>query len=969
MIGQKIQHYEIISRLGAGGMGEVFLATDTKLGRKVALKFLPREFATDPERRRRLELEATSASSIDHPNILTIYEINDHDGQPFIAMAYVDGETLKERMARGRLTVEQAVRYGIQIASALGAAHAHGIIHRDVKPDNVLIGKDDRARLTDFGLAKMKETSGLTNRGATVGTVGYMSPEQAQGMPVDARSDVFSLGVILYEMFAGKAPFAAEHAAAALYSIVHETPAPLDQVDQNIPNPIVAVVDRALNKKPDLRYPDGGAVESDMRAVARAMEISRISSGQLPVYRKRSKKQMFWATAGVLTILIGLISALSGDDDSAPGPREAVATENTIAVLNFENLSDPNDSERQGDIIADLLTTDLSASEFVKVVSSQRLYDLAKHSAGNNDGKIERSEAIQIAKKAGATRMLTGSLSKLGGRPIISAQIIDVSTGEVVGAERVDGEDLFAMVDELSLRIKKRVGLSETQALAGDIPVSEATTSNPAAYRAYLQGMEAYHALDWDKAHPYFDKAIELDSAFALAYLRKGIAYFSDGRSDDGFDAMAVTRRFIDRVPTCERFLVQALAVDIGERQDYEGGLRTLKRATAECPTHKEAFFWIANFSAGGFRNEPETTIVYCRRALELDPDYPYALLALSGAYLKKKDYAAAREVAMHYRKARPNDVYPVEMLGDIYLAQGMLDSARQWYLRAIEVAPDQRNGYREIGRIFTLQGQADSAISWYSKTLASDNQFTRQLALRNIASIHRAWGRFEESVGYYRKAATMAEFADLPAQESGAHSSLGWLYMDTWQPDLALDEFKKVSLLDTISPQGEMLQAYALVRLQRPDEARRIIDKVHDEWRDRVDTTQLNSEKSAIEGYIALENKDYQTAYEQFLLTRKSLNDTTTWRGGIAEALIGLGRYQEALHELQQLRIESERNWITTEYLRGLYSEADALVKLGRHKEAVEPLQRLMVFWGNADWEVPWLTDAKRLYSSLTAQ
>ncbi len=969
MIGQRVQHYEVITRLGAGGMGEVFLATDTKLGRKVALKFLPREFATDPERRRRLELEATSASSIDHPNILTIYEINDHEGQLFIAMAYVDGETLKERMARGRMTLEQAVRYSVQLSSALGAAHGHGIIHRDIKPDNVLIGKDDRARLTDFGLAKMKESSGLTNRGATVGTVGYMSPEQAQGMPVDSRSDVFSLGVMLYAMFSGKQPFSAEHAAAALYSIVHETPTSLKTIDSNIPDPIIAIVERCLNKKPELRYPDGTAVEADVRNVARAMEISRISSGQLPVYRKPSKRRVLWAVVGAVTILIGIISAFNSGDDVPAGPREAVATENTLAVLNFENLSDPNDSERQGDIIADLLTTDLSASEFIKVVSSQRLYDLAKHSSGNNDGKIDRGEALQIAKRAGATRMLTGSLSKLGGRPIISAQIVDVATGEVIGAERVDGEDLFAMVDDLSLRIKKRVGLSETQALAGDIPVSEATTDNPEAYRSYLRGMESYHALDWDEAHGYFDRAIELDSTFALAYLRKGIAYFSDGRSDEGFEYMAITRRFIARVPTCERLLVQALAVDIGERRDYEGGLRTLKRSTTECPTHKEAFFWVANFSGGGFRNEPETTIVYCLRALELDPDYPYALLALGGSYLKKKDYAAAREVAIHYREVRPKDVYPNELLGDIYLAQGMLDSARVWYMRAIDVAPDQRNGYREIGRIFTLQGQADSAISWYSKTLASDNHFTRQLALRSVASIHKSWGRFQESVGYYRKAASMAEAAGLPTQEAGAHSSLGWLYMDTWQPELALEEFKKVSKLDTISPQGDMLQAYALVRLQRPDEARRIIESVKEEWQARVDSTQMKTEKTAIEGFIALENKDYKTAYEQFLLTRQGLNDTTTWRGSIAEALIGLGRYQEALGELRQLRIESERNWITTEYLRGLYSEADALVKLGRNNEAIEPLQRLMVFWGNADWEVPWLTDAKRLYSSLTAQ
>lgn len=969
MIGQRIKHYEVVSRLGAGGMGEVFLATDTKLGRKVALKFLSREFATDPERRRRLELEATSASSIDHPNILTIYEINDHDNQPFIAMAYVDGETLKERMARGRLTVEQAVRYGIQLASALGAAHTHGIIHRDVKPDNVLVGEDDRARLTDFGLAKMKETSGLTNRGATVGTVGYMSPEQAQGMPVDSRSDVFSVGVILYEMFSGKLPFAAEHAAAALYSIVHETPPALKDIAPELPEPLIAVVERALAKKPEQRYPDGAAIESDLRAIARAMEISRVSSGQLPVYRKSKRQRLLWGVTGVAAIAAGLFFGLTRSNDPASPVTVAIATENTLAVLNFENHSDPADTERQGDIIAELLTTDLSASEYIKIVSRQRLYDLAKHEVGNTDGKIDRTEALLIARKAGATRLLTGSISKLGGRPIISAQIVDVGTGEVLGAERVDGEDLFTMVDDLSLRIKRRIGLSETQALAGDIPVSEATTSNPDAYRAYLQGMEHYLALDWDRAHPYFDRAIALDSAFALAYLRKGIAYFSDGRADQGFHYMSIVRQYLDRVPTCDRHLVQALAVDISERQDYEGGLRTLKRATVECPTHKEPFFWVANFSGGEFRNEPDTTIVYSRRALDLDPDYPYALLALANALLQKKDYAAARDVALHYQRVRPKDVYPYETVGDVYLAQGRLDSARAWYQRAIEVAPDRRNGYREIGRIFVLQGEPDSAISWYSKTLASDNHLTRQLALRSIASIHKTWGRFDESVGYYRKAATMAEAAQLRDQEAGAHSSLGWLYLDTWRPKEALDEFKKVAQLDTISPQGAMLQAYAMCMLQRPDEARRLIKEVRAEWEGRVDSLTLLTEESGIEGCIALETDDFQAAYDNFMRSRQYRNDTTVWSVAIAEALIGLGRYDEALHELAKLRRESEVSWIGTAYLRGLYYEADALVKLGRSREAVAPLQRLMVFWGDADWEVPWLNDAKRLYASLSAQ
>ncbi|MBD3299117.1 MAG: protein kinase, partial [candidate division Zixibacteria bacterium] len=583
MIGEQVKHYEIISQLGVGGMGEVYLAKDTRLDRQVALKFLPREIAGDADRRKRLELEARTASSLDHPNILTIYEIDDHEGRPFIAMAYVEGGSLKERLEQGTIDIEDAARYGVQIASGLGAAHARGIVHRDIKPDNILIDENNRARLTDFGLAKLKESSGLTGRGTAVGTVGYMSPEQAQGLEVDARSDVFSLGVLLYELFTGEKPFVAEHAAAALYAIVHETPTPVRELNPDIPEPLAAVVARALAKDPSDRYPDARAVESELRTIARDLEYSRVSSsGAYAVHAHPPKTKRFaWAAAGVIIILVGLVLTFSPGLFSSEEP-EVQATENSVAVMYFENLSDPDDEERLGDIITELLTTDLSGSDYLKVVSTQRLHDLLSQEGYADRKRIDRDVATKIASKAGASRMLIGTLSKLGGRTIITAQVVDVSSGEVVGSQRVDGTDVFAVVDELSTRIKQEIGLSGPEVYAGDVPISEATTSSAEAYREYLMGMEYYHALEWEKAHEHFDRALELDSTFALAYLRKGVAYSSDGQTERGIDMLRQAGQYIDRTTGCDRLLLEAMSIHLAQNWDQEAALETLKRATTQ---------------------------------------------------------------------------------------------------------------------------------------------------------------------------------------------------------------------------------------------------------------------------------------------------------------------------------------------------------------------------------------------------
>lgn len=968
MIGEKIKQYEITARLGAGGMGEVYLATDTRLGRQVALKFLPREFATDPDRRKRLELEARSASSLDHPNILTIYDIDECEGRPFIAMAYVEGSTLKERMAAGRLPLDQAIRFAIQIASGLAAAHARGIVHRDVKPDNVMIGTDDRARLADFGLARLKESSGLTERGSTVGTVGYMSPEQVQGLPVDARSDVFSLGIVFYELLTGRRPFAAEHAAAALYSIVHETPPAPRDINPQIPPEVSAVVERAMAKEPDDRYPNAGALETDLRAVARFLEISRISSGGIPALRPKRRFSLAWGLLGGAVMLLGM-AFLFASHLFTGGGQPAKAGENTLAVMYFENLSDPDDKERLGDIITELLTTDLSASQFIKVVSSQRIYDLLKHQGASSARRVDRGIATEVARKAGASRMLSGTLSRLSGRTIITAQLVDVASGDVVGSERVDGSDVYAMVDDLSIRIKQKLGLSEQEVMAGEVKVANVTTSSPEALREYLQGMDYYFTLDWPDAHKHFERALTLDSTFALAYLRQGIAYMSDGQRDRGLAMLVSASRYAERLTGCDQLLVEAFAKNLAQQWDRVGALKTLKRATVECPTEKEPFFWIANLLLDD-KGQTDSVIYYCRRALDLDPDYPFALLILANALIERKDYAGAKPVVEHYISARGKDWVPYALMSGIYLNEHKHDSAWRYAWRVMQMAPDQRSGFFQIAAMHVLEGRPDSAIRWYEKMMSTDRSpVTRIAGLRQIAAVHKSWGRFGKSLDYYRLAEQVADSAGLRPQRSGVQQALGALYFDTERFQEAITHYHAAATLDTLNAESALAEARIHAQLGDKNASQAITSVLGDRWKGRVDSTVMQSGGFELRGLLALAAKDYQGAIDDITAARRLSHDTTRCRIQIAEAYIGAGRYDNAIAELTAFREDAEIEWPTGRYLHGLYLLADAQVRAGRPREAIEPLKRFLVFWGNADWEVPVVNDAKKLYGSLSAQ
>jgi TolB-like protein len=732
VIGQTVSHYRILEHLGGGGMGVVYKAQDLKLDRLVALKFLPSELLPSAEETARFHQEAKAISSLNHPHIATLHDVDEAEGRMFLVLEYIPGSTLKSKVkelqSRDReLPLADALKYGVQIAEGLAHAHRHGIIHRDIKTDNMMLTEEGDVKISDFGLAKLRGVPSLTQTGSTLGTVAYMSPEQIQGEAVDARSDLFSLGVVLYELLTGRLPFQGEHEAAVTYSIVNTDPIPVRSLRAGIPEPLEAVIHRCLEKERQRRFQTAGEIADELRRI----------QPELPAAEQTGRKgKIRWAAAALLVVLLLVAAYILLPLRPAPEPAKS------IAVLPFLNMSGDKEDEYFSDGMTEQLIHALSKIEGLHVA--------ARTSSFAFKGKTDNIKSIGRQLDVGT--LLEGSVRKAGDRIRITAQLINVADGFHIWSETYDRDmhDVFAAQDEISRAIVSAFRF--TLGGAQEARLSRHSTENTEAFELYLKGRYYTEKRTEDgvrKGIEYFEKALEKDPQYALAHV--GLAdcwvivgwYYWVPPKEAGPRANAAANRSLEIDSSLAEAHTSLAHVREVFNWDWSGAEAEYKRALELNPSYSTAHHWyslclvalgrmdeaveearraqkldplslIINENLGdvlSLAHRYDEAIEQLRRTLELDSSFTVAHWSLARAYCGRGMYNDAISDYLH--SSPPEWVVPLKQACAAAGIRGLWEKELQLTLERSAKAHLWPNN---LARLYALLGKRDEAFTWLER-------------------------------------------------------------------------------------------------------------------------------------------------------------------------------------------------------------------------------------------------------------
>ncbi len=968
MIGKTISHYKVLEKLGEGGMGIVYKAEDVKLDRLVALKFLPQHLTSDPVEKERFINEAKSASALNHPNIATIYEIDEYEGQIFMAMEYVEGKTLKQTIGKEPLPIKEVLDIGIQICEGLNMAHEKGIVHRDIKSSNIMLTSRDQVKIMDFGLAKLKGAKEGTDTRSTLGTAAYMSPEQAQGEDVDQKSDIFSCGVVLYELLTGRLPFMGEHQAAIIYSIINEEPQSVVRFNNQVSARLEDMVFKALAKERGERYQHIDDLLADLRREKKNLEYTKTTripkESLVSKTKKNSSALVITITTIFLLILLFLVFKVF-KFGVGPG-KEVQASSNIMAVMYFENLKDREDEKRIGEMIAELLITDLSESQYMRVISSQRLFDILKMMGKEGHKIIDRTVASEVAHRAQAKYMLLGKILSTEPDLIITSQLVDVETGNVIASQRVsglNGTNIFALVDSLSLEIRKDLELPALAQKEKETPVAEITTHSPEALRLYLEGNELFNKVYMKEAAEKFEQAVEIDTTFASAYLKLSFCYSS---LHDIFRAkkyIAKAAQFSDRVSRKERFLIDAY-VQLFQCK-YKEAQETLKDMTRLYPDEKTAYEELAkvSYSLGNY----EDAIINYKKVIQLDSLDKLAHNMLAYAYDELGRYDEAIQAINRYIELAPDEANPYDTRGDLYAHHSEADKAIESYEKALEIKPDFVASIQKIGFMYLNKREYEKARQYFQRYGDVGTKMDKSISQTCLALISLSQGKYNRALDLFKKGIAADELEELKLHQHDKHMRMAIIYAEKKEFKKALQHGKRlIQLMEEAHPEDVFLSkifyGMFLALAGEIDSAQAISNETEKIVQDKT------KDQKASWYFLEFLINYHKGDFDQALKMAKLAEDDFRIKFWKAKTLLEKQMIGDAVKELESLskwnileKVSMPIFSFKIPYLLGISYE-----RSGWNKKAIEQYEEFLKIMKDSDPGIPEVEDARERIKKL---